>query len=84
MSLVKYLDPIFHDDPHRHLDYNPKSHILNPKKHNENHGNISVHLYQLIQKHPLLVIIILQISITLLLAIIGIKTMHYPKIEGVI
>ena len=83
MSYMKYLDPIFNDDPSNHLDYDPKSHILDPQGNDE---NISV--YRFIQQNPKLTILILYIIFTIGLGIglgiIGIHTMHYPQIKGVI
>lgn len=80
MSYMKYLDPIFNDDPSNHLDYDPKSHILDPQE--ENDENISV--YQFIQQNPKLTILILYTLVTIALVIIGIHTIHYPQIKGVI
>lgn len=77
MSYMKYLNPIFNDDPSNHLDYDPKSHILDPQE-NE---NISV--YQFIQQNPKLTILILYTLFTIALVIIG-HAMHYPQIKGVI
>lgn len=79
MSYMKYLDPIFNDDPSNHLDYDPKSHILDPQ---ENDENISV--YRFIQQNPKLTILILYTLFTIALVIIGIHTIHYPQIKGVI
>ncbi len=80
MSYMKYLDPIFNDDLSNHLDYDPKSHILDPQE--ENDENISV--YQFIQQNPKLTILILYTLFTIALVIIGIHTIHYPQIKGVI
>ena len=79
MSYMKYLDPIFNDDPSNHLDYDPKSHILDPQ---ENDENISV--YRFIQQNPKLTILILYTLFTIALVIIGIHTIYYPQIKGVI
>ena len=82
MSYMKYFDPIFNDDPSNHLDYDPKSHILDPQ---ENDENIRVYINQFIQQNPKLTILILYTLFnTLALVIIGIHTIHYPQIKGVI
>lgn len=78
MNYRKYLNPIFNDDPSNHLDYDPKSHILDPQ---ENDENISVS--QVIQQNPKLTILILYIPFTITLLIIG-HAIHYPQIKGVI
>ncbi len=72
MSYMKYLN-IFNDDPSNHLDYDPKSHILDPQENDE-----------IIQLNPKLTILILYILFTIALVIIGMHTMHYPQIKGVI
>lgn len=86
MSYMKYLNPIFNDDPSNHLDYDPKSHILDPQE--ENDENIRVYINQFIQQNPKLTILILYILFTIGLGIglgiIGIHTIHYPQIKGVI
>lgn len=81
MSYMKYLDPIFNDDPRNHLDYDPKSHILDPQ---ENDENIRVYINSFIQQNPKLTILILYTLFTIALVIIGIHTIHYPQIKGVI
>lgn len=81
MSYMKYLNPIFNDDPINHLDYDPKSHILDPQENNE---NIRVYINQFIQQNPKLTILILYTLVTIALVIIGIHTIHYPQIKGVI
>lgn len=80
MNYRKYLDPIFNDDPSNHLDYDPKSHILDPQ---ENDENIRVYINQFIQQNPTLTILILYTLFTITLLIIG-HAIHYPQIKGVI
>lgn len=79
MSYMKYLN-IFNDDPSNHLDYDPKSHILDPQETDE---NIRVYINQLIQQNPKLTILILYLPFTIGLLIIG-HAIHYPQIKGVI
>lgn len=81
MSYMKYLDSIFNDDPSNHLDYDPKSHILDPQGDDE---NIRVYINQFIQQNPKLTKrIILCTLVTIALVILGIHT-HDPQIKGVI
>ncbi len=81
MSYMKYLDPIFNDDPSNHLDYDPKSHILDPQENNE---NIRGYINSYIQQNPKLIILILYALFTPIALAFGMHTIYYPQIEGVI